>query len=121
MIQSGDDDSSLQFTVKRYTKVMAHHKRQEHRTRRFTVLGNVQGDRKRNSRDSFFFDSALNHEVRFGDHRAGIALVDCFPQTGSQLPGVVREFRHGSMLPSALRNKSASRNRDGPTLPAFGY
>src|SRR5712691_6312914 len=70
MIQSSDDDSSLQFTVKRYTKVMAHHKRQEHRTRRFTVLGNVQGDRKGNCRDSFFFDSALNQRDRLMSYRS---------------------------------------------------
>src|SRR6266850_2007651 len=77
MIQSSDDDSSLQFTVKRYTKVMAHHKRQEHRTRRFTVLGNVQGDRKRNCRDSFFFDSALNQRDRLMSYRSSGAQKCC--------------------------------------------
>src|SRR5260370_5294953 len=70
MIQSGDDDSSLQFTVKRYTKVMAHHKRQEHRTRRFTVLGHVQGDRKRNCRDYFLFESELNQLDRLMSYRS---------------------------------------------------
>src|SRR5258707_6675563 len=70
MIQSSDDDSSLEFRVKRHTKVMAHHKRQEHRTWRFTVLGNVQGDRKTNCRDSFFFDSALNQRDRLMSYRS---------------------------------------------------
>src|SRR5258705_12571290 len=77
MIQSSDDDSSLQFTVKRYTKVMAHHKTQEHRARRFTVLGNVQGDRKRNCRDSFFFDSALNQRDRLMSYRSSGTQKRC--------------------------------------------
>ena len=70
MIQCGDNDSPLQITVKRYTKVMAHHKGKENCARWFTVLGNVKGDGKRNCWDSFLFDSALNQRDGLMSYRS---------------------------------------------------
>ncbi len=76
MVQRGADDSALQFPVKGYTKLMAHHKRKEDRTWWFAVLSNVQGDCHRDRGDSFFFDSTLHERDGLMSYRSSRAQQD---------------------------------------------
>src|SRR6266849_4589744 len=64
-------------------------------------------------------ETCQRDEIRLGNHRAGIALIYSLPKAGPQLLVFVRGCRHESMLLSALLNRSANRNTDGPELPGF--
>lgn len=60
MCQRKANDPPLQFAMKGYTKVMAHHKRKENRSWRFAVLGYVKSHAQRDCRNPSAFNSALN-------------------------------------------------------------
>lgn len=50
----------LQFSMERHSKMVAHHERHKESPGRFHPLGDIEGDRDRNCRDTALFDSALN-------------------------------------------------------------
>ena len=70
VIQSGDDDPPLQFTVKGNAEVMAHHKGNENRARRFAVLSDIASHRHRNCGDTSVFNSALHERDGLMSYRS---------------------------------------------------
>ena len=54
------NDLALQRLMKRHTKVMTHHERDEDSPWRLAVRRDIEGDRNRDSRDVSLFDRALN-------------------------------------------------------------
>src|SRR5882724_1185445 len=94
VIQSGEDDSQLQFAVKRYPEVMAHHKGKENRTRWFAMLGHIESNRHRNCRDTSAFNSALHERDRLVSYRS----------SGTQKSGLcsVRYDRIGNVFGQCL-------------------
>src|ERR1700752_4853865 len=69
--KSSENHASLNVSMERRTKVMAHWPGNENRARSFDGGGHVFGDRDRGGRNSAFFDLSLNQSDRLMTNWSG--------------------------------------------------
>jgi hypothetical protein len=69
--KSSENHASLNVSMERRTKVMAHWPGNENRARSFDGGGHVFGDRDRDGRNSAFFDLSLNQSDRLMTNWSG--------------------------------------------------
>ncbi len=70
-VQSFEDDAALKVAVKGHAEMVPHHERQEDRSWRLEVLGDVTGDRDGNRGDAPSLDGALHERDRLVSYRSG--------------------------------------------------